>query len=88
MSDMVEQPTMVRPGHPDKNFSLKDQHDKTFDLIENSGSKTLLSFQPLARWKSGLNIWYLQGYERVFGAGEYYRGGSTESDIYQVSLCP
>jgi len=48
MPDMVEQPPMVRPGEIGKNFSLKDQNDKTFDLLENSGRKTLLSFHPLA----------------------------------------
>ena len=30
------------------NFSLKDQDDKTFDLFENMGRRTLLSFHPLA----------------------------------------
>jgi peroxiredoxin len=48
MSDMTEQPPMVRPGDIGKNFSLKDHNDKTFDLLENSGKKTLLSFHPLA----------------------------------------
>ncbi|MCU0630419.1 MAG: redoxin domain-containing protein [Methanoregulaceae archaeon] len=48
MPDMVEQPPVVRPGDMGKNFSLKDQNDKTFDLLENSGKKTLLSFHPLA----------------------------------------
>jgi peroxiredoxin len=44
----MEQPPIVKPGDTGKNFSLKDQHDKTFDLLENSGNKTLLSFHPLA----------------------------------------
>ncbi len=48
MTDTTEQPPMVRPGDIGKNFSLKDQNDKTFDLLENSGKKTLLSFHPLA----------------------------------------
>ena len=48
MTDTTEQPPMVRPGDIGKNFSLKDQNDKTFDLLENSGNKTLLSFHPLA----------------------------------------
>jgi peroxiredoxin len=48
MADTPEQPPMVRPGDIGKNFSLKDQNDKTFDLLENSGRKTLLSFHPLA----------------------------------------
>jgi peroxiredoxin len=48
MVDTFEQPPMVRPGDTGKNFSLKDQNDRTFDLLENSGRKTLLSFHPLA----------------------------------------
>jgi peroxiredoxin len=39
---------MVQPGDPAKNFSLKDQNDKTFDLYEQSGKHILLSFHPLA----------------------------------------
>lgn len=39
---------MVRPGDPAPNFSLKDQNDKTFSLLENSGKRVLLSFHPLA----------------------------------------
>lgn len=39
---------MVKPGDPAKNFSLKDQNDKTFDLYEQTGRRTLLSFHPLA----------------------------------------
>ena len=39
---------MVQQGDPAKNFSLKDQNGKTFDLYENSGKRTLLSFHPLA----------------------------------------
>ena len=39
---------MVQPGDPARNFSLKDQNDKTFDLYENAGSHVLLSFHPLA----------------------------------------
>ncbi|MEI6840427.1 MAG: redoxin domain-containing protein [Methanomicrobiales archaeon] len=48
MSGIMELLPMVRPGDIGKNFSLKDQNDKTFDLLENSGKKTLLSFHPLA----------------------------------------
>jgi peroxiredoxin len=39
---------MVKPGDPAKNFSLKDQNDKTFGLYEQTGNYTLLSFHPLA----------------------------------------
>ena len=39
---------MIRPGDPATNFSLKDQHDRTFDLLEQSGKRVLLSFHPLA----------------------------------------
>jgi peroxiredoxin len=39
---------MVRPGDPAPNFSLKDQNDRTFSLLENSGKRVLLSFHPLA----------------------------------------
>ena len=39
---------MVKPGDPAKNFSLKDQTDKTFGLYEQSGKHVLLSFHPLA----------------------------------------
>jgi len=39
---------MVRLHDPAGNFSLKDQDDKTFDLFENMGRRTLLSFHPLA----------------------------------------
>ena len=48
MTEFQEQSPMVRPGDIGKNFSLKDQNDKTFDLLENSGRITLLSFHPLA----------------------------------------
>ncbi|HJX56450.1 MAG TPA: redoxin domain-containing protein, partial [Methanoregula sp.] len=39
---------IIQPGDPAGNFSLKDQNDKTFDLFENMGKRTLLSFHPLA----------------------------------------
>ena len=39
---------MIQPGDVARNFSIKDQDDKTFDLLENAGKKTLLSFHPLA----------------------------------------
>ena len=41
-------PRWYAQGDIGKNFSLKDQNDKTFDLLENSGRKTLMSFHPLA----------------------------------------
>ena len=44
----MTQAPMVRPGDPAPNFSLKDQNDKTFSLLENSGKRVLLSFHPLA----------------------------------------
>lgn len=44
----MDQPRMIRPGDPVMNFSLKDQNDRTFDLLEQSGKKVLLSFHPLA----------------------------------------
>ena len=44
----MRQSRMIQPGDPAKNFSLKDQNDKTFDLYEQSGKRTLLSFHPLA----------------------------------------
>ena len=42
----MTQARMVRPGDPAKNFSLKDQNDKTFGLYEQSGKHVLLSFHP------------------------------------------
>ncbi len=42
------QEQMVKPGDAAKNFSLKDQNDKTFDLYEQENKCTLLSFHPLA----------------------------------------
>jgi peroxiredoxin len=44
----MDQPRMIRPGDPAMNFSLKDQNDKTFDLLEQAGKRVLLSFHPLA----------------------------------------
>lgn len=44
----MKQTRMVRPGDPARNFSLKDPSDKTFDLYEQAGKCTLLSFHPLA----------------------------------------
>ena len=44
----MEQVRMIQPGDAANNFSIKDQNDKTFDLLENAGKKTLLSFHPLA----------------------------------------
>jgi len=42
------QSVIVQPGDPVRNFSLKDQNDKTFDLYEQAKKRTLLSFHPLA----------------------------------------
>jgi peroxiredoxin len=39
---------MIQPGDTARNFSLKDQNDKTFDLYEHAGKRVLLSFHPLA----------------------------------------
>jgi len=39
---------IVKIGDPSRNFSLKDQNDKTFDLYEQDGRRVLLSFHPLA----------------------------------------
>ena len=44
----MEQPRMIQPGETAYNFSLKDQDNVTFDLLENTGQRTLLSFHPLA----------------------------------------
>jgi peroxiredoxin len=44
----MNQPPIVRPGDPAKNFSLKDQNDITFDLYENMEKWMILSFHPLA----------------------------------------
>ena len=40
----MTQEHMVKPGDPAKNFSLKDQNDKTFGLYEPAMKYTLLSF--------------------------------------------
>ena len=44
----MEQARLIRPGDAAKNFSLKDQWDKTVDLFELAGKRVLLSFHPLA----------------------------------------
>jgi peroxiredoxin len=44
----MTQAPMIKPGDPAKNFSLKDQNDKTFGLFEQAGKNILLSFHPLA----------------------------------------
>ncbi len=44
----MEQTRLIRPGDAAKNFSLKDQRDKTVDLFELSGRRVILSFHPLA----------------------------------------
>jgi peroxiredoxin len=48
VGEMMQQPRIVKPGDPAKNFSLKDQNDTTFDLYENMHKRILLSFHPLA----------------------------------------
>jgi peroxiredoxin len=48
MAEGTGQGPVVKPGDIGRNFSLKDQHNKTFDLLENSGKNTILSFHPLA----------------------------------------
>lgn len=45
---MAQQPRPARINDPAKNFSLKDQNDTTFDLLEHSEKRVLLSFHPLA----------------------------------------
>ena len=47
----MDQPRMIQTGDIAPNFSLKDQDDRTFDLLERSGKRVLLSFHPLA-WTS------------------------------------
>jgi peroxiredoxin len=44
----MKQARMVKPGDTAKNFSLKDQNDKTFGVYEQAGKNLLLSFHPLA----------------------------------------
>jgi peroxiredoxin len=44
----MDQPRMIQPGDIARNFSLKDQNDKTFDLLEQAEKRVLLSFHPLA----------------------------------------
>ncbi|MDD1685432.1 redoxin domain-containing protein [Methanoregula sp.] len=44
----MTQAGMVQVGDAARNFSLKDQNDKTFDLYEHAGKRVLLSFHPLA----------------------------------------
>ena len=44
----MEQQPVIRIGDPARNFSLKDQNDTTFDLLEQTGKRVLLSFHPLA----------------------------------------
>jgi hypothetical protein len=46
--EMMQQPRIVKPGDPAKNFSLKDQNDVTFDLYENMHKRILPSFHLLA----------------------------------------
>ena len=44
----MKQPRIITIGDAAKNFSLKDQNDKSFDLYEHMDEKILLSFHPLA----------------------------------------
>jgi len=46
--DRLMQAGMVQVGDPARNFGLKDQDDRTFDLYEQAGKRVLLSFHPLA----------------------------------------
>ena len=46
--DLMTQAGMAQVGDAARNFSLKDQNDKTFDLYEQAGKRVLLSFHPLA----------------------------------------
>ena len=46
--DGMTQSGMVQVGETARNFSLKDQNDKTFDLYEQAEKRILLSFHPLA----------------------------------------
>ncbi len=39
---------MVRPGDVAPNFTLKDQNDETFSLLEHHQKNVILSFHPLA----------------------------------------
>jgi len=48
------QATMAQPGDPARNFSLKDQNDKTFDLYEQAQKRVLLSFTRLHGRSSAL----------------------------------
>lgn len=44
----MKQARLIRPGDGAKNFSLKNQRDKTVDLFEMAGKRVILSFHPLA----------------------------------------
>ncbi len=46
MADLPQR--MILPGDPAPNFSLKDQNDRTFDLLEHMGERVLLSFHPVS----------------------------------------
>jgi peroxiredoxin len=46
--EYMTQSGMVQIGDAARNFSLKDQNDKTFDLYEQAQQRVLLSFHPLA----------------------------------------
>ncbi len=48
---MASSPRMIQKGDIAPNFSLKDQDDHTFDLLEQETKYVLLSFHPLA-WTS------------------------------------
>lgn len=37
---------IVQPGDFARNFSLKNQHDQTFDLLEQMGNKSCSPFTP------------------------------------------
>jgi peroxiredoxin len=46
--EYMTQSGMLQIGDAARNFSLKDQNDKTFDLYEQAQKRVLLSFHPLA----------------------------------------
>lgn len=48
MAEPVQPQKIIQPGDTAGNFSLKDHDDKTFNLFENMGRRTLLSLHPLA----------------------------------------
>ena len=64
----MEQPPIVRPGQPARNFSLKDQDNTTWDLYEQQDRRVLLSFHPLA-WTPycAQQMQSLEEHRKIFG---------------------